>query len=147
MEHQKFFRLVDLGHFKLTVMGERSLLCMGKILAHLRCEFFEGVTYGESGVEYEANCTHASHTILYCITAPGIGVELYWRVSVEGQTNVLDSNAVSSYAAPWVIDFPTAVDTDLPPESPQRLVGTNLGFLINLQKLFYCNFITTRRKL
>ena len=106
MEHQKYFPSVGPGHFKLTVMVEIVIVHGENFGPPEMPEFFEGVTYGESGVEYEANCTHTSHTTLNCITAPGIGVELYWRVSVEGQTNVLDPNAISSYAAPWVIDFP-----------------------------------------
>ena len=124
----KIFSLSGIGSFQANGNGGELVIINGVNFGPPEIpEFFQGVTYGESGVEYKANCTHVSHTELHCITAPGIGNDLYWKVNVEGQTNILDANAKSSYAAPWVLDFPTLVDTDLSTETPQRLTGTNLG--------------------
>ena len=91
-------------------------------------EFFEGVTYGESGVEYEANCTHASHTILTALL-PLMALN-YIGESVLKARQTLDSNAVSSYAAPWVIDFPLL----LIPICHPKVLNDSLG-PISLDKL------------
>ena len=73
-------------------------------------KYIETVSYGRSGIEYTAkNCIVESHTELKCEMAPGVGPNLVFQVSVQGQTSVL-STAVISYGKPSItrVSPPTA---------------------------------------
>ena len=59
------------------------------------------VTYGVTGEEYTpTNCVVVSHEKITCLTVPGIGINLLWRVTVRQQANELIKT--SSYAAPTI---------------------------------------------
>lgn len=76
----------------------------------------ESVTYGPTGTEYTAhphpykegsnmkNCTKISDTEITCTTVAGSGSNLLWQVTIAGQSNALNSDAVatSSYAGPKI---------------------------------------------
>ena len=63
-------------------------------------QFFQSVTYGEKGIEYKANCVHRSHERITCLTAPGSGANLLWKVTILGQSNLLSALGQSSYGPP-----------------------------------------------
>jgi len=59
------------------------------------------VSYGVQGEEYTpTNCVVVSHTQINCVTVPGIGINLLWRVTIRHQSNELIKT--SSYAAPTI---------------------------------------------
>ena len=59
------------------------------------------VSYGPTGVEYiPKDCAVVSHLEIMCTTVPGIGNHLYWKVTVQEQSNEL--SATTSYAAPII---------------------------------------------
>ena len=66
------------------------------------------VSYGVTGMEYSpTNCVVVSHQKITCMTVPGIGQGLFWRVTVREQTNEL--TATSSYAAPNIHSITPAI--------------------------------------
>ena len=89
-------------------------------------QFFQSVTYGETGVEYIANCVHQSHTFIKCLTAPGSGAQLLWKVTISGQSNLLSTAGQTSYGPPNVTGvIPVAIRTN--GVQPMQLVGSNFG--------------------
>jgi hypothetical protein len=59
------------------------------------------VSYGVTGEEYKpTGCVIQSHEMMTCTTVPGIGKNLYWRVRVRDQTNIL--KATTSYSPPYI---------------------------------------------
>jgi hypothetical protein len=65
-----------------------------------QAKYFEYLSYGPNGRFLASNCTVVSHVQLLCRTAPGIGANLQWVVSVAGQQS-LEAVTVS-YAVPTV---------------------------------------------
>jgi hypothetical protein len=122
------YSLSGVGAFQANGNGGELVIINGENFGPPeRPEFFDGVTYGETGLEYHAACSLLSHQQIQCNTSAGIGNLLYWRVRVKGQANDLTSDAVSSYAAPWILQYDAAIDTDMTESNPLRFVGTNLG--------------------
>ena len=72
------------------------------------------VTYGATGTEYiPSDCSVLSHEKIQCKTAPGIGKDLYWRVTVQGQSSILDDNGQTSYSSPYIHSIsPDSVSAD-----------------------------------
>ena len=63
--------------------------------------FLQGVAYGPTGVEYDAQaCAVVSHTQIRCRTVPGSGSRLAWRVRVQGQTS--EPSPAWSYREPRI---------------------------------------------
>jgi hypothetical protein len=100
------------------------------------------LTYGprDQPTRYRAtNCTVLSHTKIKCLTAPGSGNLLYWKVTIKGQTSE-DSPACASkvefcpsmgYARPSILyvsppEGPTAGDTQVG-GFLVTITGTNFG--------------------
>ena len=89
-------------------------------------QFFQSVTYGEQGVEYVADCVHHGHTSIECKTTAGTGADLFWQVTILGQTNLLSSNGRTSYAPPNVGEsIPVKIETN--GGKIMQLVGSNFG--------------------
>eukprot|EP00937_MAST-01D_sp_MAST-1D-sp2_P001546 g1546.t1 len=64
----------------------------------------DDVTYGLTGEEYVATCTVAEpHTALSCVTAPGWGRGLFWKVKIGGQQTLPDERHTTSYAKPVIL--------------------------------------------
>ena len=92
---------------KITGKGAIAGKTNGAQLVELHGENFgpyakpESVTYGVTGTEYTpTGCVVDSHLKMTCTTVPGIGADLYWRVTVRDQSNVLA--AQTSYATPFI---------------------------------------------
>ncbi|GMH50640.1 hypothetical protein TL16_g00832 [Triparma laevis f. inornata] len=65
-------------------------------------KYLGDVTYGPSGTEYvAANCQYVSHFEITCETAPGLGQNLNWLVSVDGQLSDL-SATTTNYKSPVI---------------------------------------------
>ena len=59
------------------------------------------VSYGVTGSEYfPTGCVVNSHTKISCTTVPGIGADLFWRVTIRDQSNILQ--ATTTYARPFI---------------------------------------------
>ena len=73
-----------------------------------RTEFITKITYGPLGQIYTArNCTIlVKSTQIMCLTAPGVGLDHKWIVSVRGQVNEFRLNEpTTSYARPRIISI------------------------------------------
>ena len=59
------------------------------------------MTYGRSGVEYDAtaNCSVQTHRQIDCVSQPGVGAGLKWFVTVQGLTSQI-STTTTTYAPP-----------------------------------------------
>lgn len=69
-------------------------------------KFITKVTYGPYGTNYVArNCTiKVASTQIVCLTAPGVGQNHRWIVSIRGQVNSLTGNELlTSYKLPEII--------------------------------------------
>jgi hypothetical protein len=65
--------------------------------------FLQSVTYGPTGVEYAAkDCLVQDDSTILCQTTQGVGQNLHWLVTVEGQMSEL-SEATTSYALPELL--------------------------------------------
>ena len=89
--------------------------------------------YGDNagdGVWYAAACTVATpHTQLECVSAPGVGANLVWRVRVGGSTGGV-STATTSYLAPKITlirDGEGAIGASTRGGERVILEGTNFG--------------------
>lgn len=58
-----------------------------------RQEYLEDVSFGPLAniAAYNPSCTIRSHTQLRCTIPPGIGTNMYWTVTVKGQTSTVGS--------------------------------------------------------
>jgi hypothetical protein len=82
------------------------------------------VTYGESGQEYVAkDCVVASHTKINCLTVPGTGSKLYWRVTVRSQSSILGKT--TSYASPTIHSISPATSSTLGSELSREKIILN----------------------
>lgn len=77
-----------------------------------KVNFLERVTYGTSGVEYEAeDCIVESDSEISCTSVQGVGGNLVFRVTVAGQDSST-SSAIFSYAAPKLTSIsPASITT------------------------------------
>ena len=79
--------------------------------------FLSKVTYGPVGEYYEAaNCkvVDPGHTLIHCDTVAGVGENLKWMVTVQGQTNdvtVAGPATMTSYAKPTINGKPEPTGT------------------------------------
>lgn len=71
------------------------------------------MTYGPTGIEYAAQaCTVVDHDEIQCLTTQGVGRNLHWLVTVEGQTSALSADT-TSYAFPEIVSaHPLTGNTD-----------------------------------
>ena len=91
------------------------------------------VTYGVTGLEYEpATCTVENHMKILCITSPGFGEKLFWRVSIRGQSNELVET--SSYAKPMIHDISPKLSADGSGQWHSCFFECQHGFGRSLQK-------------
>ena len=67
---------------------------------------FLSVSYGRTGVGFDASCQWVSHNKTICTTAPGSGENLAWVVKVRGLSSE-KSNDLTSYAKPEIVNMPT----------------------------------------
>jgi hypothetical protein len=91
-----------------------------------RPQFFESMTYGETGTEYTAACKHHSHTLITCTTIPGVGLNLLWKIIIFGQENVPSADGMTSYAPPNITH---SIPETIPTLGSVRmeLFGSNFG--------------------
>lgn len=59
------------------------------------------VSYGPSGAEFSPNCTLLFDSEIQCTSVPGIGVDLQFRVTVDGQSTL--SASLASYELPELL--------------------------------------------
>jgi hypothetical protein len=89
-------------------------------------QFFQSVTYGEKGIEYKPNCVHRSHELIKCLTVPGSGANLLWKVTIFGQSNLLSPVGQSSYGPPNITgSIPATIVTN--GGQTMQFVGSNFG--------------------
>ena len=76
--------------------GGESIVLSGSDLGSLLARV--DATYGMSGTEFEATeCHVVSTSAIECVTAPGVGQDLIWRVSVSGQPALVSQDVTFSY--------------------------------------------------
>lgn len=90
------------------------------------------VTYGHTGSELVAqSCAVASDgpggAVMTCLTAPGTGAGLLWRVDIAGQSSALWGS--TSYAPPSIATFggPAALHASSDGQQPLYINGANFG--------------------
>lgn len=99
------------------------------------------VTYGKTGVEYTAtNCrVEASHTKVQCLTVPGTGRGLKWRIYIATQpSNLLNAN--TTYSPPMISYFGGSGSTGADCGGYQLvyIYGTNFGAsMATVDAVFY----------
>ncbi|GMH57924.1 hypothetical protein TrST_g5907 [Triparma strigata] len=105
--------------------GGESIVVKGLDFGHTQ-DKLEYVTYGPSGTEYSASgCILSSHTEIRCTTSEGVGRNLRWLVSVDGQASVL-SDATTNYAAPEIISITSSIG-ETKGMSSHQILGKNLA--------------------
>ena len=68
--------------------------------------FLDSVSFGPTGSEYVArSCIVLNHTGIECETAAGIGRNLRWVVTVEGQSSSTTRSPMTRYAAPEIVSL------------------------------------------
>jgi hypothetical protein len=97
-------------------------------------------------------CTLLSHTKIKCITVPGIGNDLWWKVTVRGQSNTESDEGKTSYAPPQIVklttsvggvvdskprNYPTIRNPDSDKETRIELVAKNIGIRDSLSERRY----------
>lgn len=88
-------------HINASQAGGQTVYIYGENFGRSRAKL-EAVSYGPSGVEFEPrNCSIMADGLLRCETTMGIGTDLQWVVTVDGQTSEV-SNALFSYAEPVI---------------------------------------------
>src|SRR3546814_16720386 len=96
---------------------------MAWILSLCINRFLQSVTYGPTGLEYIAkDCAVQDDSTILCKTTQGVGQNLRWLVTVEGQMSTL-SQTTTSYALPELL-------------SASPLLGyTSGGILVTIQEI------------
>lgn len=113
------------GAVNASVYGNQEVVITGNYFGPRTdvygVKFLQSVTYGPTGVEYTAkDCAVEDDSTILCKTTQGVGQNLRWLVTVEGQMSQL-SQATTSYAKPELL-------------SAEPLVGhTSGGALITLK--------------
>ena len=118
---------VDFSKFKLS--DARPKLTLKRAVSHpAEGEFSCMKTSCE-----DQGCTLDSHNRITCTTVPGIGEDLWWKVTVRGQSNKESTYGKTSYAPPSIISvsptkYPTKRHSDSDQETKINLVAKNIGF-------------------
>ncbi|GMI07720.1 hypothetical protein TrVE_jg4996 [Triparma verrucosa] len=93
--------ITGLGATDASCDGGQAITITGKNFGPGQ-KYLGDVTYGPSGTEYVAdNCQYVSHFEITCETAKGLGKELSWLVSVDGQLSDL-SATTTNYKTPVI---------------------------------------------
>jgi hypothetical protein len=83
-------------------------------------------TYGPTGVEYVATGCMLSSGIAMCTTAPGVGANQGWEITLAGVTSGL-STAQTSYAPPSISSLAGGTALSTLGGTSVTLTGTNFG--------------------
>ena len=87
-----------LGAVDADTEGNELVRVEGRQFGTMAADAIDVVTYGKEGTEYTADChVSADHEEITCLTAQGAGLELKWRVVVDGQASVTPT---TEYAPP-----------------------------------------------
>jgi hypothetical protein len=122
----------------LATDGGDAVIITGRFLSTQA--FLGAVTYGPDGLLFSAvNCfVSTPHTGITCTTVPGTGANLFFTVTVGGQTSTV-SSARAAYAAPTIASLsPARGPTDgsfAATFSVLTLSGANLGFAYTSSRL------------
>ncbi|RYY32008.1 hypothetical protein EON62_05930, partial [archaeon] len=94
-------------------------------------QFLGAVTYGPTGREFMArNCSlSTNHTVIRCLTRPGVGRGLSWLVTVGEQVSAAAS-VTTSYAVP---NITSVLPTNFTTRGGVDLVITGTNFALNYE--------------
>lgn len=118
------------GSFNALTRGNQDVFLAGQSFGTVEHNAVKAVTYGPTGVEYQAvSCiVTADHIQITCRTAPGVGRSLRWKVLIGNQWSALAGD--TSYAPPVISYFsgPGAINALTAGGQDVFVKGENFGF-------------------
>ncbi|GMI07843.1 hypothetical protein TrRE_jg6111, partial [Triparma retinervis] len=109
--------------------GNESIVLHGSNFGTIAENAIDKVSYGPNGVEYRP-CEGADHADCACqiITSPGLGSDLKWQVTVDGQMNI--SDVTTNYKQPEIYSVAEAAG-ETKGGTSHVISGKNLGVLVS----------------
>ena len=116
------------GAHNASTEGGQPVVIEGRQLGSVARNKVDNVTYGVTGVEFEAvNCdVSLDHTEISCLMDEGAGADHFWVVTIDGQKS---KSPTTYYAEPVILDITGdgAVDALTEGGEEVHIIGENFG--------------------